>query len=94
MNVETPAGLESTEDHQKILTTKLQQKAKVVRQDGNPDAVFKKAAKVIERSYTCPFLAHNTLEPMNFFADVTEERALLVGPIQTLKSWKAVCPND
>ena len=83
MNVETPAGLESTEDHQKTLITKLQQKAKIVRQDGNPDAVFKKAAKVIERSYTCPFLAHNTLEPMNFFADVTEERALLVGPIQT-----------
>lgn len=58
-------------------------KAQVVRKDGTPEAAFKNAAKVIERTYTAPFLAHNTLEPMNFFAHVTEEKAELVGPIQT-----------
>lgn len=58
-------------------------KAQVVRKDGTPEAAFKKAAKVIERTYTAPFLAHNTLEPMNFFAHVTEDKAELVGPIQT-----------
>ena len=55
----------------------------MVRKDGNLDTAFKKAAKVIERTYTAPFLAHNTMEPMNFFADVTSDKAELVGPIQT-----------
>jgi isoquinoline 1-oxidoreductase beta subunit len=37
---------------------------------------------VIERTYNTPFLAHNCMEPMNFFAHVTDEKALLVGPLQ------------
>ncbi len=83
ITVETPAGLESTADHKRILEKMSIKKAKVVRKDGNPEAAFKKAVTIIERSYTCPFLAHNTMEPMNFYADVTEEKATLVGPIQT-----------
>lgn len=83
MTVETPAGLESTEDHKAIFNKMSKIKGRVVRKDGDPETMFKNAAKIIERNYTCPFLAHNTMEPMNFFADVTEERAILVGPIQT-----------
>ena len=83
MTVETPAGLESTEDHKAIFDKMSKIKGRVVRKDGDPETMFKNAAKIIERNYTCPFLAHNTMEPMNFFADVTEERAILVGPIQT-----------
>ena len=83
VTVETPAGLESSSDHIKIFDSKSKQKGKIVRKDGNPEQQFKKAAKIIERTYTCPFLAHNTMEPMNFYADVTAERANLVGPIQT-----------
>ncbi|NJB70135.1 isoquinoline 1-oxidoreductase beta subunit [Saonia flava] len=56
------------------------------RKDGNADAAFKKAAKIIERTYSAPFIAHNTLEPMNFFANVTENSAELVGPTQTPES--------
>jgi len=82
--VETPAGLESTDTHYSILENRSKTtKAKIVRKDGNPEAVFKNASKILERTYTCPFLAHNTMEPMNFFADVSENKALLVGPIQT-----------
>jgi isoquinoline 1-oxidoreductase beta subunit len=55
----------------------------VVRRDGDPDKAFETAAKVIKRSYSCPFLPHNTLEPMNFYADVTADKAVLIGPIQT-----------
>ena len=83
MTVETPAGLESSNDHRKIFDEMPKKKGKIVRKDGDPEKMFSKAAKIIERSYTCPFLAHNTMEPMNFFADVTSERANLVGPIQT-----------
>lgn len=57
--------------------------ADVARRDGDPEAAFANAATVIERTYTAPFLAHNTLEPMNFFANVTADKAELVGPIQT-----------
>jgi CO/xanthine dehydrogenase Mo-binding subunit len=53
------------------------------RTDGDPDAAFAKAAKVIERTYSAPFMAHNTLEPMNFFAHVTDNAAELTGPTQT-----------
>lgn len=53
------------------------------RLDGNPESAFKNAAKVIERTYSAPFLPHNTMEPMNFFASVTADKAHLVGPIQT-----------
>lgn len=53
------------------------------RKDGNPAAAFQRAAQVIERTYSAPFLAHNTMEPMNFFADVRADHAELVGPIQT-----------
>ena len=77
VTVETPAGLESSKDHRLVFDTMSKKKGKVVRKDGDPETMFSKAAKIIERSYTCPFLAHNTMEPMNFFADVTSERANL-----------------
>ena len=75
---------ESTSDHIKAMYALLGEKQKEpARKDGDPKKTFKNAAKVIERIYSAPFLAHNTLEPMNFFADVKEDQAELVGPIQT-----------
>lgn len=53
------------------------------RKDGDPASAFRDAAQVIERTYSAPFLAHNTMEPMNFFANVTADKAELAGPIQT-----------
>lgn len=53
------------------------------RKDGNPDAAFAKAAKIIERSYSSPIIPHNTLEPMNFFAHVSGDKVELFGPTQT-----------
>lgn len=78
-----PEGLESTENHKKLMAEVGYKNSKTVRKDGNPEAAFKKADRVIEKIYTCPFLAHNTMEPMNFFAHVTDDKADLVGPIQT-----------
>lgn len=82
-NVQTPSGLENTASHFAKMTEMGAKLATVVRKDGDPDAAFKNAAQIIERTYTCPFLAHNTMEPMNFFAHVTADKAELVGPIQT-----------
>ena len=81
---ETASKLENSDDHEKALSELMEKKAeKASRVDGNPDEVFKKAARVVEKTYSAPFLAHNTMEPMNFFADVTADKAELVGPIQT-----------
>jgi len=74
---------ESTADHQSGLNILLSKKAEATRKDGNPEAAFAKAAKVIERTYEAPFLAHNPMSPMNFFAQVTDDSARFVGPIQT-----------
>ena len=83
MKVNHPAGMEDTAKHKLKMEERSARKGRVVRRDGNPEAAFKNAAKIIERSYSCPFLAHNTMEPMNFFANVTEDHAELLGPTQT-----------
>ena len=78
-----PAVLESTSTHLTQMTDQAGKTARVVRKDGDPEGAFKNAAHILERSYSAPFLAHNTMEPMNFFAHVTDEKAELVGPVQT-----------
>ncbi|MRI02178.1 molybdopterin-dependent oxidoreductase [Kriegella sp. EG-1] len=83
MKVNHPAGMENSDIHKTKLEELNSQKGKVARRDGNPELAFKNAAKIIESSYSCPFLAHNTMEPMNFFANVTEDHAELLGPTQT-----------
>ena len=81
-NVTIPAGLEST-DAQKAKMVEMSKKpGKVLRKDGDPEEAFKKAAKVIERTYNAPYLAHNTMEPVNCFAHVTADKAELYGPTQ------------
>lgn len=81
---ETASSLESSADHAQGLDELLARDGvEIARRDGNPEQAFRDADRIIERSFSAPFLAHNTLEPMNFFADVQEDHAELVGPIQT-----------
>ena len=81
--VTVPGGLESTSDHKKKMMAEAAKNARVVRRDGNPEEAFSKAARIMERTYTAPFLAHSPMEPMNFFADVKDDSALLRGPVQS-----------
>jgi isoquinoline 1-oxidoreductase beta subunit len=77
------ADLESTSDHDRILKTFLDSpKLEVKRKDGDTEGVFKTAAKVVEAEFQCPFLSHSPMEPMNFFAHVTDEKIELIGPTQ------------
>ncbi len=81
---EEGSPLESTSDHEQGLAELLESGAdEPDRRDGDPDYAFENAAKIIEKTYSGPFLPHNTMEPMNFFADVRADRAELHGPIQT-----------
>ena len=76
--------LESTEDHDKLMLGLLDgNKFETLRADGNVKKAFAQADKVLERTYESPFLPHNCLEPMNFYANVTAEKIHLVGPTQT-----------
>ncbi len=77
-----PAGLESTDEHMKQMYAMQQKPAKLLRKDGDPEAAFAKAAKVLERTYSAPFLSHNPMEPISCFAHITDEKAFFVAPIQ------------
>jgi isoquinoline 1-oxidoreductase subunit beta len=77
-----PAGLENSSDHFAQMEIMAGQESKVVRRDGNPEAAFKNAVKVIERTYSAPYLAHNCLEPMNSFAHVEGDKVWIAGPLQ------------
>lgn len=77
-----PSGLENSEDHFRQMGEIGSKESAVLRKDGNPEKAFKDAKQVIERTYTCPHLAHNCMEPMNFFADVRDGKAMLSGPLQ------------
>jgi len=75
---------ESTTGHRTKMADLIKNgQAEEARRDGKPEAAFKRAAKIVEATYSAPFLPHNTMEPMNFFAHVTNDKAELHGPVQT-----------
>ncbi|SHO60771.1 xanthine dehydrogenase family protein molybdopterin-binding subunit [Algoriphagus zhangzhouensis] len=80
--VTVPAGLENTSSHKARMAEYIQKPGNILRRDGDPEGQFKKAHKVIERTYSAPFLAHNTMEPMNAFAHVQGDKAEIYGPTQ------------
>ena len=77
-----PAGFESTSSHQSKMAAISNKQGKIVRKDGNPSEAFKNAAKIIESSYSAPYLAHNSMEPLNAFAHVEGDKAMIAAPIQ------------
>ncbi|MEP7323643.1 MAG: molybdopterin cofactor-binding domain-containing protein [Saprospiraceae bacterium] len=81
---EKEKDLESSEMHDKIFAEMISNgKMDPKRTDGDIEAAFKGAAKIIESEFQCPFVPHNSMEPMNFYADVREDYAELAGPSQT-----------
>lgn len=77
-----PAAPESTSTQLEKMAEYSKKPAQQLRRDGDPETAFANAARILERTYTAPFLAHNCMEPMNFFAHVTDEKALMIGPHQ------------
>ncbi|HEX3165069.1 MAG TPA: molybdopterin cofactor-binding domain-containing protein [Chitinophagaceae bacterium] len=81
---EKDGNIESTADHNQLFSSLMtSDKAQVRRKDGDVETAFKTAAKVVTSEYQCPFLPHNAMEPMNFFADVRPDAVELIGPTQT-----------
>ncbi len=81
---EKDGNIESTTDHNQLFASLLNSSnATVRRKDGDVDAAFAGVAKIIKSEYQCPFLPHNPMEPMTFFADVRDDAVELIGPTQT-----------
>ncbi len=75
---------ESTTYHSSEMKAVLaKEPTKVARNNGDVEKAFAEADEVMERTYEAPFLPHNCMEPMNFFAHVTDEKVDMMGPIQT-----------
>jgi isoquinoline 1-oxidoreductase subunit beta len=84
----SPTDSQSTrgfDQQAKLLAAKVPQKIK--RRDGDIDQAFQGAAKVIEASYSYPFLAHVPLEPMNTTAWAKPDGSIEIwSPSQTPES--------
>lgn len=84
INWNSPAKTINTTQYNAELENLISQNtADPKRVDGNISKAFADSDDIIDKSYKAPFLPHNCMEPMNFFADVTEDQVRLVGPIQT-----------
>lgn len=82
MDIKVPEGLENSSSHKEKMAEYITKPGNVLRKDGDPEGAFKSAARVLERTYSAPFLAHNTMEPMNAFADVKGDKAVIYAPTQ------------
>ena len=60
----------------------LAKPAASLKKTGDVDKAMASAAKKMEASYELPFLAHATMEPMNFTADVRADGCDIYGPTQ------------
>lgn len=84
---EKDGTLESSSDHDRLFLDLLANgKMETKRKDGDTDAAFARAAKIVEAEYQCPFLSHAPMEPMNFFAHVKGDRVECIGPVQVPQS--------
>ncbi len=54
----------------------------ITKPQGDVNAAFQSAAKVMQAEYVTPMQSHAPLEPMNFTAHVQGDKVLLIGPTQ------------
>src|SRR2546430_6913613 len=82
-----PNGAATTESIREFVRFGLEDSSvPIARNDGDVEAAFSSAAKVIESEYYAPFLNHAPLEPMNCTALLTGDRVEVWAPTQNAES--------
>lgn len=72
----------NSEPYKRELQETARKQGKLVRENGNVDAVFAKGGKVIEAEYYAPMLAHASMEPPAALAVVRDGKAEIWAPTQ------------
>lgn len=81
---EDETTLENTADYQEALKKLIRNKhPEPKRNNGDVEKSLAVAKKVLEAVFEAPFLPHASMEPLNFFADVREDKVEVYGSIQT-----------
>jgi len=79
---EGPGASESSDSLRQQFLEHAKKPGKVVRNDGDANAVIAKTTKKIEAVYECPFAAHATMEPMNCTVQIRPDSAEAWVPTQ------------
>ncbi|MGB5687676.1 MAG: molybdopterin cofactor-binding domain-containing protein, partial [Woeseiaceae bacterium] len=75
---ESPSAGDSSEKFWQENEAMLQTRGQVVLDDGDFESAMAGAARVVERHYRIPFVAHAPLEPQNCYAYVQEDRCHII----------------
>jgi isoquinoline 1-oxidoreductase beta subunit len=75
-------GYDSEQYHQEMSATAAKP-GKVIRSQGDPEAAFSSAARVVSAEYYQPHMAHISMEPPAALANVADGKVEVWGPVQS-----------
>jgi len=87
---EDSGKLESSLEHSALFAEMISKESDTPsRNDGDVNAALAAGTKVFEAVYEVPALSHANMEPLNFFADVRDNKVELYGPTQVPASLRS-----